>query len=180
MTIINPADETEAKMAVEAALDHNGPVYMRFGRLAAPVIFGEDYKFQIGKGVELKEGSDVTIVATGLMVSEALQAHDLLKADGISARVINIATIKPLDTEIIIKAAKETGAIVTAEEHSVIGGLGGAVAECLAEEYPVPVVKLGVNDEFGHSGPAVKLLDEFGLRAVNIAEKVKKAIALKK
>lgn len=180
MTIINPADETEAKMAVESALDHNGPVYMRFGRLAAPVIFGEDYKFQIGKGVELKEGSDVTIVATGLMVSEALQAHDLLKAEGISARVINIATIKPLDTEIIIKAAKETGAIVTAEEHSVIGGLGGAVAECLAEEYPVPVVKLGVNDEFGHSGPAVKLLDEFGLRAVNIAEKVKKAIALKK
>ena len=114
------------------------------------------------------------------MVSEALQAHDLLKAEGISARVINIATIKPLDTEIIIKAAKETGAIVTAEEHSVIGGLGSAVAECLAEEYPVPVVKLGVNDEFGHSGPAVKLLDEFGLRAVNIAEKVKKAIALKK
>ena len=130
--------------------------------------------------MELKEGSDVTIVATGLMVSEALQAHDLLKAEGISARVINIATIKPLDTEIIIKAAKETGAIVTAEEHSVIGGLGSAVAECLAEEYPVPVVKLGVNDEFGHSGPAVKLLDEFRLRAVNIAEKVKKAIALKK
>ena len=130
--------------------------------------------------MELKEGSDVTIVATGLMVSEALQAHDLLKAEGISARVINIATIKPLDIEIIIKAAKETGAIVTAEEHSVIGGLGSAVAECLAEEYPVPVVKLGVNDEFGHSGPAVKLLDECGLRAVNIAEKVKKAIALKK
>ena len=180
MTIINPADETEAKKAMYAAMDHNGPVYMRFGRLPVPVIFDEDYDFKIGKGVELKEGSDVTIVATGLMVNEALQAYDMLKEEGISARIINIATIKPLDKEIILKAAKETGAIVTAEEHSVIGGLGGAVAECLAEEYPVPVVKLGVNDTFGHSGPAVKLLDEFGLRAVNIVEKAKIAISLKK
>ena len=180
MTIINPADETEAKLAVAAALDHDGPVYLRFGRLAVPVVFGEDYKFQIGKGVELKEGNDVTIIATGLMVDEAMQAHDLLKAEGINARVINMATIKPLDKEIVLKAAKETGAIVTAEEHSVIGGLGSAVSEVICEEYPVPVIKLGVNDQFGHSGPAVKLLDEFGLRAVNIAEKAKKAIALKK
>lgn len=180
MTIINPADETEAKMAVEAALDHDGPVYMRFGRLAVPVIFGDDYKFEIGKGVELKEGSDVTIIATGLMVDEAMQAHELLKAQGISARIINMHTIKPLDKEIVLKAAKETGAIVTAEEHSVIGGLGSAVAEVLAEEYPVPVVKLGVYDRFGYSGPAPKLLDEFGLRAVNIVEKAKKAISMKK
>jgi transketolase len=180
MTIINPADETEAKMAVAAALDHDGPVYMRFGRLAVPVIFDDDYKFEIGKGVELKEGSDVTIIATGLMVDEAMQAHELLKAEGISARIINMHTIKPLDKDIVLKAAKETGAIVTAEEHSVIGGLGSAVAEALAEEYPVPVVKLGVYDRFGYSGPAPKLLDEFGLRAVNIVEKAKKAISMKK
>lgn len=180
ITIINPADETEAKLAVKAALDHNGPVYMRFGRLAVPVIFGDDYKFEIGKGVELKDGTDVTVLATGLMVNEALQAHELLKAEGISARIINIHTIKPLDKEIVLKAAKETGAIVTAEEHSVVGGLGSAVSEVLCEEYPVPVVKLGVNDVFGHSGPAAKLLDEFGLRAVNIAEKAKKAISMKK
>ncbi len=180
MTIINPADAVEAKLAVKAAMDHNGPVYMRFGRLAVPVVFDEDYQFEFGKGVELRKGSDVTIIATGLMVKEALEAHDLLKAEGINARVINMATIKPLDTEIVLKAAKETGAIVTAEEHSVIGGLGSAVCEALSEECPIPVVKLGVNDEFGHSGPAVKLLDEFGLRAVNIVEKAKKAISLKK
>ena len=180
MTIITPADDTEAKLAVRAALDHNGPVYMRFGRLAVPVIFGDDYKFEIGKGVELKEGTDVTIVATGLMVNEAMQAYELLADEGISARIINIHTIKPLDKEIILKAAKETGAIVTAEEHSVIGGLGSAVSEVVAEEYPVPVLKLGVNDVFGHSGPAPKLLDEFGLRAVNIVEKAKKAISMKK
>ncbi len=179
MTIINPADETEAYLAVKAAINHDGPVYMRFGRLAVPVIFGEDYKFEIGKGVELKEGSDVTIIATGLLVNEAMIAHDLLKAEGISARVINMATIKPLDTEIILKAAKETGAIVTAEEHSVIGGLGSAVSEYLSEQFPTPVVKLGVYDEFGHSGPANKLLDEFGLRAKDIVEKVKKAISMK-
>ncbi len=179
MTIINPADETEAYMAVKAAFEQDGPVYMRFGRLAVPVIFDESYKFEIGKGVELKEGSDVTVIATGLMVNEAVIAHDLLKAEGISARIINMATIKPLDKDIILKAAKETGAIVTAEEHSVIGGLGSAVSEVLCEEYPVPVVKLGVYDEFGHSGPAVKLLDEFGLRAKDIVEKAKKAISMK-
>ena len=180
MTIINPADETEAKKAVEAALEIDGPVYMRFGRLAVPVIFGDDYKFEVGKSATLKEGNDVTIIATGLMVSEALEAYDLLKNEGITAKIINMHTIKPLDNEAVIKAAKETGAIVTAEEHSVIGGLGGAVTELLSEECPVPVLKLGVYDSFGHSGPAPKLLDEFGLRAANIVEKAKKAIALKK
>ena len=180
MTIINPADETEAKLAVRAALELDGPVYMRFGRLAVPVVFGDDYNFQVGKGVELKEGTDVTIIATGLMVKEAIEAYELLKAEGISARIINMATIKPLDNEIVIKAAKETGAIVTAEEHSVIGGLGSAVSEVVAEECPVPVVKLGVYDRFGYSGPAPKLLDQFGLRAVNIVEKAKKAISMKK
>lgn len=179
MIIINPADETEAHLAVRAAFEHDGPVYMRFGRLAVPVIFGDDYKFEIGKGVELKEGSDVTIIATGLMVNEAMIAHDILKQEGIYARVINMATIKPIDKDIILKAARETGAIVTAEEHSVVGGLGSAVSEVVCEEYPVPVVKLGVYDQFGHSGPAVKLLDEFGLRGANIAEKAKKAIAMK-
>ncbi len=180
MTIINPADAVEAEKAVEAALEIDGPVYMRFGRLAVPVVFGDDYKFEVGKGVELKEGNDVTIIATGLMVAEALEAYELLKAEGINARIINMHTIKPLDKEIVLKAAKETGAIVTAEEHSVVGGLGSAVSELLAEECPTPVIKLGVNDVYGHSGPAAKLLDEFGLRAVNIVEKAKKAIAMKK
>ncbi len=180
MTIINPADDTEAFKAVMAAVELDGPVYMRFGRLAVPVVFDENYKFEIGKGVELKKGNDVTIIATGLMVNEALQAYDILRADGIDARIINMATIKPIDRDIIIKAAKETGAIVTAEEHSVMGGLGSAVSEIVCEECPVPVVKLGVYDTFGHSGPADKLLDEFGLRAKDIAEKAKKAIALKK
>ena len=179
MTIINPADAVEAKAATIAAAEIDGPVYLRFGRLAVPVIFDEDYKFEVGKGVTLVDGDDVTIIATGLMVNEALIAHDLLKTEGINARVINMATIKPLDAEIVLKAAKETGAIVTAEEHSVIGGLGSAVSEALSEEYPVPVVKLGVYDRFGYSGPAPKLLDEFGLRAVNIVEKAKKAIELK-
>ncbi len=179
ITIINPADETEAKKAVRAALELDGPVYMRFGRLAVPVIFGDDYNFEVGKGVELKDGADVTVIATGLMVNEALEAYEILKNEGISARIINMHTIKPLDKEIVLKAARETGAIVTAEEHSVIGGLGAAVSETVCEECPVPVVKLGVNDTFGHSGPAVKLLDEFGLRAANIAQKAKQAIALK-
>lgn len=180
MTIINPADYTEAYKAVKAAINHEGPVYMRFGRLAVPVVFDDDYTFEIGKGVELKEGNDVTIIATGLMVAEALEAYDLLKAEGINARIINMATIKPLDTEIVLKAAKETGAIVTAEEHSVIGGLGSAVSEYLSEAYPTTVLKLGVNDTFGISGPAAELLDKFGLRAKDIVEKAKQAIALKK
>ena len=180
MTIINPADYVEARKAVLAAAEMDGPVYMRFGRLAVPVVFDDSYNFEIGKGVELKEGTDVTVIATGLMVKEALEAYDLLKADGISARIINIATIKPIDREIIEKAARETGAIVTAEEHSVIGGLGSAVAEVVTETCPVPVVKVGVYDRFGMSGPAEELLDIFGLSAKGIAEKAKEAIKAKK
>ena len=179
MVIINPADDVEAMAAVHAAVDHEGPVYMRFGRLAVPRINSEDYKFELGKGVLLKDGKDVTIVATGLMVNEALIAAETLKAEGIDARVINIHTIKPIDKDILVAAAKETGAIVTAEEHSVIGGLGSAVSEALAEEYPVPVVKLGVNDTFGKSGPALELLKIFGLDAENIVAKAKKAMELK-
>ena len=181
MTIINPADDVEAKAAVEAAINIDGPVYLRFGRLAVPVFNEKDtYKFEVGKGVQLKDGKDVTIVATGLMVNEALTAADTLEKEGISARVINIHTIKPLDKDIICKAANETGVIVTAEEHSVIGGLGSAVADAVTECCPVPVVKIGVNDVFGHSGPAVDLLKEFGLSAENIVEKAKFAITLKK
>ncbi len=181
MTIINPADDVEAKAAVEAAINIDGPVYLRFGRLAVPVFNEKDtYKFEVGKGVQLKDGKDVTIVATGLMVNEALTAADTLEKEGISARVINIHTIKPLDKDIICKAANETGVIVTAEEHSVICGLGSAVADAVTECCPVPVVKIGVNDVFGHSGPAVDLLKEFGLSAENIVEKAKFAITLKK
>lgn len=180
MTIINPADAVEARKAVLAAAEFDGPCYMRFGRLAVPVVFDESYNFEIGKGVELKPGKDVTIIATGLMVKEAIEAYDLLAAEGISARIINMATIKPIDREIIAKAAEETGAIVTAEEHSVIGGLGSAVAEVVTETCPVPVVKVGVYDRFGMSGPANDLLDIFGLRAKDIAEKAKQAIAAKK
>ena len=179
MVIINPADDVEAMAAVHAAVDHEGPVYMRFGRLAVPRVNSEDYKFELGKGVLLRDGKDVTIVATGLMVNEALIAAETLKAEGIDARVINIHTIKPIDKDILVAAAKETGAIVTAEEHSIIGGLGSAVSEALAEEYPVPVVKLGVNDTFGKSGPALELLKIFGLDAENIVIKAKKAIELK-
>lgn len=181
MTIINPVDDVEAKAAVEAAINIDGPVYLRFGRLAVPVFNEKDtYKFEVGKGVQLKDGKDVTIVATGLMVNEALTAADTLEKEGISARVINIHTIKPLDKDVICKAANETGVIVTAEEHSVIGGLGSAVADAVTECCPVPVVKIGVNDVFGHSGPAVDLLKEFGLSAENIVEKAKFAITLKK
>lgn len=181
MTIINPADDVEAKAAVEAAINIDGPVYLRFGRLAVPVFNDKDtYKFEVGKGVQLKDGKDVTIVATGLMVNEARIAADTLEKEGISARVINIHTIKPLDKDIICKAAEETGVIVTAEEHSVIGGLGSAVADAVTECCPVPVVKVGVNDVFGHSGPAVDLLKEFGLSAENIVEKVKYALTLKR
>ena len=181
MTIINPADDVEAKAAVKAALDFEGPVYMRFGRLAVPVFNDkETYKFELGKGVQLRDGNDVTIIATGLMVNEALIAAETLASEGIKARVINIHTIKPLDKDIVIKAAQETGVIVTAEEHSVIGGLGGAVAETVTESCPVPVIKVGVNDVFGHSGPAVDLLKEFGLCAENSVAMVKEAVKLKK
>ncbi len=177
MTVIVPSDDVEAKAAVEAAIEHNGPVYMRFGRLAAPILNDpENYKFELGKGITMRDGKDITIVATGLMVGEAVQAAEALAAQGIDARVLNIHTIKPLDTELILKAAKETGRIVTVEEHSIIGGLGSAVADCVTENYPVPVTKIGVNDEFGYSGPAVDLLKEFGLCADNIAATVKQVL----
>ena len=174
MTIINPSDDVEAKAAVKAAYEMDGPVYLRFGRLAVPVINdGEDYKFEIGKGVTLKDGSDVAIIATGLCVNSALEAAKLLEADGINARVINIHTIKPIDEELIIKAAKETGKVVTVEEHSIIGGLGGAVCEVLSENAPVPVKRIGMNDVFGESGPAVKLLEKYGLDGKGVYESVK-------
>lgn len=177
MTVINPADDVEAKVAVLAMADYVGPTYMRFGRLAAPIFNDKDtYKFELGKGVQLRDGDDITIVATGLMVAQALEAADALKGQGINARVINIHTIKPIDKDIIIKAAKETGKIVTVEEHSIIGGLGSAVCDVLCENYPVPVTKIGVMDTFGHSGPAAALLEEFGLCADNIANTVKKVL----
>lgn len=178
MVILNPADDIEAKAAVEAAINWDGPVYCRFGRLAVPVInTNADYKFEIGKGITLRDGNDVTIVATGLMVCEALEAAEALAKDGIHARVINIHTIKPLDTELIQAAAKETSCIITCEEHSIIGGLGSAVAECVAESCPVPVHRIGVNDTYGYSGPAVALLKEFGLCADNIVKVTKAALA---
>lgn len=179
MVIINPADDVEARAAVFAAAEHDGPVYMRFGRLAVPRIFDEDYKFEIGKAVTLKEGTDVTIIATGLMVNEAIQASEALEAEGISVELINMHTIKPLDTEAVVAAAKKTGCIVTAEEHNVVGGLGDAVCDAVCTSYPVPVVKVGVEDTFGKSGPAVDLLHEFGLDAKNIIEKAKLAISKK-
>ena len=180
MTIINPADDIEARAAVLAAAEFEGPVYMRFGRLAVPRIFDENYKFEIGKAVVLNEGTDVTICATGLMVNEAIEAQKILAEQGISAEVINVHTIKPLDTETILKSAAKTGVIVTAEEHSIIGGLGSAVAEAVCESAnPVPVVKLGVNDVFGKSGPAVELLHIYGLDAQNIVEKAKQAVSMK-
>lgn len=174
MTIINPCDDIEAKAAVKAAYEMEGPVYLRFGRLAAPVINKENYKFELGKGVLLREGKDLTIVATGLMVSAALEAAEKLSADGVDAEVINIHTIKPLDEEIIVESAKKTGKVVTVEEHSVIGGLGSAVCDALSAKLPTPVTKLGVNDIYGHSGPAVELLKEFGLDGEGIYNSIKK------
>ncbi|MBR1863055.1 MAG: transketolase family protein [Ruminococcus sp.] len=177
MTIINPADHVEAKAAVRAALELDGPVYMRFGRLAVPIINDEKtYRFEVGKGVTLRDGKDITVIATGLMVNEAVNAAAVLAEEGIDVRVINIHTIKPLDRELVIKAARETGLIVTAEEHSVIGGLGSAVAEAVTEECPVPVIKIGVKDVFGQSGPAAELLKLYGLSAENIADTVRKAL----
>lgn len=179
MVIINPADDVEARAAVKAAADHNGPVYLRFGRLGVPVIYGDDYKFELGKGVTLKDGSDVTIFATGLMVEASLSAAEALSEQGISARVVNIHTIKPIDREIIVNAARETGAVVTCEEHNVIGGLGSAVAEVLCEEHPVPMVRVGVKDCFGKSGVPAQLLKDYGLTAEDVAEAAKKAMAKK-
>ena len=174
MVILNPADDVEAKACVKAAYEYNGPVYLRFGRLAVPVINDRpDYKFELGKGVVLREGKDVTIVATGLCVSSALEAAEKLAADGIDAKIINIHTIKPLDEELIVAAAKETGKVVTVEEHSVIGGLGSAVCDALAEKCPDPVKKIGVQDVFGESGPAAALLAKYKLDGEGVYEQVK-------
>ena len=181
MTIINPADAVEARAAVKAALEFNGPMYLRFGRMAVPV-FNDPatYKFELGKGIQMTEGKDVTIIATGVMVDMALEASKALAAKGINARVINIHTIKPIDRDIIINAAKETGAIVTAEEHNIIGGLGSAVAEVVCEACPVPVVRVGVEDQFGHSGKVPPLLEMYKLTPANIVAKAELAISLKK
>ena len=178
MVVINPADDIESELAVKAAIEHQGPVYMRFGRLAVEDVNGADYKFEIGKGVELKEGTDATIIATGLMVGMALKAAEMLKADGINARVINIHTIKPIDEDIITKAAKETGAIVTAEEHYIMGGLGSAVTEVVCKNAPCPVKIIGT-DRFGKSGKPAELFEEYGLTPENIVKNVKEAIAMK-
>ena len=181
MVIISPADADEAYAAVEASLNHYGPVYMRFGRFAVPNLTPEikNYKFEIGKGVTYREGNDVTIVANGYMVHLAVEAAEMLAKEGIDAEVINIHTVKPLDTELIVASAKKTGAVVTAEEHSVIGGLGSAVCDALAENCPVPVIKVGVNDEFGRSGQVPELLEIYGLTAKNIYEKAKFAVSKK-
>ncbi len=179
MTIVNPADGIEAAAAVEAAINTKGPFYLRFGRYAVPYLYDENYKFELGKGVKLKDGKDVTIIATGLMVHLALEAANTLAAEGIDAEVINIHTIKPLDKDMVVASAKKTGAVVTAEEHSVIGGLGGAVCETLSENAPVPVLRVGVEDRFGMSGKVPELLNEYGLTAENIAEKARAAVKLK-
>ncbi|MGI5969690.1 MAG: transketolase family protein [Lachnospiraceae bacterium] len=178
MTVIVPSDDIEAKAAVKAAIDFEGPCYLRFGRLAVPVINdNDDYKFEIGKGIVLREGKDVTLIASGLEVAETLEAAKMLEADGIDAKVINIHTIKPLDDELILAAAKETGKVVTIEEHSVIGGLGSAVCDLLSEKLPTKVLKIGVQDTFGESGPAVELIKKYGLDGASIYEKVKAFLA---
>ena len=174
MVVINPSDDVEAKAAVKAAYEHKGPVYMRFGRLAVPVINDNpDYKFELGKGVVLREGKDLTIIATGLCVAESLAAAEKLAADGVEAKVINIHTIKPLDEELVVAAAKETGKVVTVEEHSIIGGLGSAVCDALSAQAPTPVLKIGVMDTFGESGPAAELVKKYGLDSESIYSKVK-------
>ncbi len=180
MVVLNPADPVEARLCVKAAIDHDGPVYLRFGRMAVDSIFDDDYQFEIGKGAVLRDGKDVAIVATGLMVARALEAADLLKEEGIDAAVINMASIKPLDNDLVIKYAEKCGAMVTTEEHSIIGGLGSAVCDLIAERAICPVVRHGVEDTFGQSGPALKLLDLYGLNAEGIAAKAKFAISLKK
>ena len=174
MTVIVPSDDVEAKAAVRAAIEMEGPVYLRFGRAAVPVINDKpDYKFEIGKGVLLREGTDVTIIASGITVSSALDAAEMLAKDGISAEVINIHTIKPLDEELVLASAKKTGKVVTAEEHTVIGGLGSAVCDCLSEKHPTPVLRIGMQDTFGESGPANALVEKYGLDGKGIYEKVK-------
>ena len=182
MLVCCPCDGNEMKLAVEALLNYEGPAYLRLARPATEIITNEieGYKFELGKGVQLRDGKDVSIIATGIMVPIAMKAAEILKADGIDARVIDLHTIKPLDEEIVLKAAKETGAIVTSEEHSVIGGLGGAVCELLSEKCPVPVVRHGVNDDFGRSGTATAVMEHYGLTAEVLADKARKAVSLKK
>ncbi len=180
MVVISPADSVEAEAAVEAAINYDGPVYLRFGRLGVPVFNDEaTYKFEIGKSIELRDGDDVTIIANGLMVPEAIKAAEMLESEGVSVKLINMHTIKPIDSEAIINAAKKTGCIVTAEEHNIIGGLGSAVAEVLCENIPVPLIRVGIEDKFGKSGVPAALLKEYGLTAENIAEKAKLAIKRK-
>lgn len=176
MVVICPADDIEARQAVKAAYKYEGPVYLRFGRLAVPVFHDDSYAFEIGKGEVVCEGDDITIIANGLMVAEAIEAQKILADKGIRAEIINIATIKPLDEELVIKSASKTGKVITVEEHNIIGGLGEAVCACLSEKCPVPVKRIGVNDEFGHSGPALDLLRQFGLSAENIADVAEKFI----
>lgn len=177
MVVMSPADDIEAKAAVKAAIEHEGPVYLRFGRAACPVINDKpDYRFEIGKGTVVREGSDITVVATGICVGNALEAADKLAEEGISAEVINICTIKPLDEELILASAKKTGKVVTAEEHSVIGGLGSAVCDALCKEYPVPVCKIGMQDTFGESGPAAALVEKYGLDGAGIYKTIKEFI----
>ena len=174
MVVVNPSDDVEARAAVEAAYEHEGPVYMRFGRLAVPVINDRpDYKFELGKGIVLRDGKDLTIVATGLCVGEALEAAKQLAEEGVDAAVINIHTIKPIDKELLCEYAKKTGRVVTVEEHSIIGGLGGAVCEALSEEHPVPVKRIGINDCFGESGPAAELIQKYGIDAEGIKAQIK-------
>lgn len=180
MTVLVPADGVEAEQMIFEAAKVYGPMYVRLGRSAVPTLFDENYEFKIGKGVVLKDGNDVTVIACGIMVNEAMIASEMLKEEGISVRVINMSTIKPIDSELIVKAAKETGAIVTAEEHSIIGGLGSAVSEVIAEEYPVVVKKVGVKDTFGESGTPSELLKKYGLTANDIVIAVKEAISKKK
>ena len=181
MLVLSPCDGPEMRLAVKALLDYEGPAYMRLGRLAVDSVTDdtEGYSFELGKGCQLRPGSDVTVIATGMMVQEAVKASDALKGEGISVRVIDMHTIKPLDADIVLKAARETGAIVTSEEATVLGGLGSAVCECVAEGCPVPVVRHGVNDEFGRSGTAKAVLAAYGLTADGIVEAVRKALALK-
>ncbi|MBC5998062.1 transketolase family protein [Romboutsia ilealis] len=176
MTVVVPADGIETEKVILEAAKYNGPMYVRLGRSAVPTLFGEDYKFEIGKGTVLRDGNDATIIACGMMVNEAVIAHEELKAEGINVRVINMSTIKPIDRELIVKAAKETKAIVTAEEHSIIGGLGSAVSEVVSEECPVIVKKVGVKDVFGESGTPAELLEKYGLTAKHIVESVREAL----
>ena len=180
MVVVNPADAVEARAAVEAAINYEGPMYLRFGRYAVPVLYDNDYKFELGKGVQMLDGTDVTFVATGMLVSMAMDAAKILADKGISARVINIHTIKPIDKDIVLKAAAETGTIVTAEEHNIIGGLGSAVAEVVGEGCPVPVIRLGVEDKYGHSGKVPPLLEMYGLTVENLVAKAELAVSMKK